>query len=137
VAPLFFIVFFLLIEVVFMLMADATLDAAASRVARMGKIGIVGDCRTAVINTLEDTLSIWANKRNLHADVKVYHPGEGFDFGDIDDQAHYVPECDAGARGEMVVYRLGFDQPGLTGLISLLGLDFFRYERIVVIQNEP
>lgn len=136
VAPLFFTVLFLSIEITFMLLADATLDRAASRVARMGKIGIEGDCKTAVMGELNDTLSFWADKTRVYADATIYTPGVDPSFGDIDDE-DYTPVCNAGGQGDMVVYRLGFEKPGLTGLISLLGLQVLKFERIVIIQNEP
>ena len=138
VAPLFFIVLFIGLEVTFMLLADATLDSATSRIGRMGKIGMFqgADCHEKVMTELEDVVGFWADTTNLHADAKIYKPGESIEFEDIDDE-DYEPECDVGDRGDMVVFRLGFDKPGLTGVISFLGMDFFRYERFVVIHNEP
>ncbi|WP_345795715.1 TadE family protein [Castellaniella sp. MT123] len=137
VAPLFFLVLFMGIEVIFMLLADSTLDTAASRITRMGKIGQFQgqDCHNKVMDQLRNELSIWADTTNLHADAKIYKPGENNSFQALDQ--NYTPVCDTGDRGDMVIFRLGFDKPGLTGVIHYLGLDVFRFERIVVIQNEP
>lgn len=137
VAPLFFLVLFMSIEVTFMLLADSTLDTAASRITRMGKIGQFQgqDCHEKVMRELTDTLSIWADTTNVYADAKIYKPGEDNSFEALDQ--NYTPVCNTGDRGDMVIFRLGFDKPGLTGLIRYLGLSVFRFERIVVIQNEP
>ena len=128
-----------------MLIADATLDRAASRVVRQAKVLELDDvtlgeedCHKWVMNILEDTLSIWADGRNLHADAKIYKPGADNSFKDINDPDYKDKiVCSLGNAGDMVVFRLGFDRPGLTGLISLMGLDFFRFERTVIVQNEP
>jgi len=137
VAPLLFGVIFVAIETTVMLFADASLETAATRVTRIGKLGVPEgmDCETAVRRELERTLSRWvASPADLRIDVMLYEPGLPFD--DVDDES-YVPVCDAGGRGDMVIYRLGFDRPGLTGFISWLGVDMLRFERIVMIQNEP
>lgn len=137
VAPLFFLALFMAIEVTFMLLADSTLDTAASKITRMGKIGQFQgqDCHDKVMDQLREGLSIWANTSNLHADAKIYRPGEDNAFDELDE--HYEPVCNTGDRGDMVIFRLGFDKPGMTGVFHAFGLDFFRFERIVVIQNEP
>ncbi|WP_323011636.1 TadE/TadG family type IV pilus assembly protein [Castellaniella sp.] len=145
VAPLIFIVIFLSLEVAVMLIADATLDRAASRVVRQAKVLELNevkleddDCRQWVMNIMEDALSIWTDAKNLHADAKVYKPGIDNSFKDINDPDYKDKIiCDLGNAGDMVVFRLGFERPGLTGLISLMGLDFFRFERTVIVQNEP
>lgn len=137
VAPLLFGVIFVAIEVTVILFADSSLETAAGRVTRIGKLGVPEgmDCDTAVRTEMERILSRWVDSpADLRIDVKVYEPGMPFDDVDDDD---YVPVCDTGDRGDMVVYRLGFDRPGLTGFISWLGMDIMRFERIVMIQNEP
>lgn len=134
VAPLFFLVLFMSVEITFALLGDATLERAASQITRTGKVGIRGDCEDTVFNMLKDRVSFWADTKNLRADVKVYQPGVEYHF--VDDDT-YEPVCDAGGRGDMVLYRLGFDKPAMTGIFAMFGLNFFRYERIVLIQNEP
>lgn len=134
VAPLFFLVLFMSVEITFALLGDATLERAASQITRTGKVGIRGECGNTVYNMLNERVSFWADTKNLRADVKVYQPGDDNRF--VDDDT-YVPECNAGDRGDMVLYRLGFDKPAMTGIFAMFGLNFFRYERIVLIQNEP
>ncbi|MFE8115291.1 pilus assembly protein [Brenneria goodwinii] len=135
-APLLFAVIFLAIEVAFIMLADAHLDVAANRVARLGRIGITGECRPAVRKVMNDTLSGWISSDSaMYTDAKIYTPGGDNTFGDLDN--NYIPVCDSGGRGDMVIYRLGFDRPGLTGFISWLGLSKVRFERVVLIQNEP
>lgn len=136
VAPLLFAVLLLSIEFVVMMLADSRLDAASSQVARLGRLGIQGGCEQAVQNVLRETLDGWVRAEDIRADVKIYTPGEDNQFGNVDD-ADYQPVCDAGDRGDMVIYRLGFDRPALTGIASWMGLDTFRFERTVLIQNEP
>lgn len=144
VAPLVFIVIFLSLEVAVMLIADATLDRAASRIVRQAKVmetdAALGkeDCHRWVMGILEDTLSIWADGTNLHADSEIYKPGESSSFEDVNDPSYQDKiVCDLGNAGDMVVFRLGFDRPGLTGLISLMGLESLHFERTVIVQNEP
>ncbi|MFA5663715.1 TadE/TadG family type IV pilus assembly protein [Castellaniella sp.] len=144
VAPLVFIVIFLSLEMAFMLVADATLDRAASRIARESKImerdeGFgTQDCHDMVMGILEDTLSIWGDRRGLYADAKLYKPGEDNSFKSKDDPDYKDKiVCDLGNAGDMVVFRVGFERPGMTGLISLMGLDVLQFERTVIIQNEP
>lgn len=134
VAPLFFLVLFMSVEVTFALLGDATLERAASQITRAGKVGIRGDCGDKVMSMLQERVSFWANTDNLRADVNIYTPGADNTFTEDD---NYVPECNAGDRGDMVIYRLGFDKPALTGIFAMFGLQFFHYERIVLIQNEP
>ncbi|PWC17690.1 TadE/TadG family type IV pilus assembly protein [Brenneria corticis] len=137
VAPLLFAVVFIAVEVAFIMLADAHLDIAANRVARMGRIGIDGDCRQAVRGVMRSTLSTWiGSESEMYADAKIYTPGGDNRFGDLNDE-HYQPVCDAGERGDMVIYRLAFDRPGLTGFIAWLGDDPMRFERVILIQNEP
>lgn len=137
IAPLLFAVLFVTIEVTFIMLADSQLDTAANRIARMGRIGIDGDCRQTVQAVLDDTLSPWVRtSRPSYIDVKIYRPGDNAPFPDWE-EVDYQPECDDGARGDMVIYRLGFYRPGMTGFISWLGGDRIRFERVILIQNEP
>lgn len=135
-APLLFAVIFVAIEVAFMMLADAHLDVAANRVARLGRIGIAGECQPAVNKVMNDTLAGWISRDStVYAEAKIYTPNGDNSFGDAYDE-NYIPVCDSGGRGDMVIYRLGFDRPGLTGFISWLGLSKVRFERVVLIQNE-
>ncbi|MFA7439223.1 TadE/TadG family type IV pilus assembly protein [Castellaniella sp.] len=144
VAPLVFVVIFLSLEIAFMLVADATLDQAASRIARHSKVVERDDsfqeqqCHDMVMGILEDTLSVWSDRRGLYAEAKLYKPGEDNSFKNKDDPDYRDKiVCDLGNAGDMVVFRLGFERPGLTGLISLMGLRVLQFERTVIIQNEP
>ncbi|MFC3394470.1 TadE/TadG family type IV pilus assembly protein [Brenneria rubrifaciens] len=137
VAPLLFAVVFVALEVAFIMLADAHLDIAANRVARMGRIGIQGNCQQAVRGVMNNTLSAWVrNENEMYADAKIYTPGGDNDFNDPGDK-NYEPVCNAGGRGDMVIYRLAFDRPGLTGFIAWLGYTKMRFERVILIQNEP
>lgn len=136
-APLAFAVLFIAIEVSVMMVADARLDVAANQVARQGRIGITGDCRAAVREIMNKTLSGWISNDSLYINAKLYKPGESYTFADPSDDKNYQPECNTGQRGNMVIYRLGFTRPALTGVITWLGGDRLRFERVIMIQNEP
>ncbi len=139
VAPILFAILFVAIEVIVMLFADATLEATANRVTRIGKIGVPEhmDCTTAVESQVRESLAPWARGGRIYLDVQIYEPGADSNwFQDIDEEG-YEPICDAGDRGEIVMYRMGFEQPRLTGILSWLGIDLVRLERFVMIQNEP
>jgi|SRR5690606_37545799 len=127
------------IEVTVVLFADAVLENASNRITRIGKIGIPEgqDCDSTVRAAFKDAVSSWAvSPLDMRLDVQVYKAGEGVRFGNVDDE-DYSPICDAGERGEIVMYRLMLDRPGLTGILGWIGKDFVRLERIVAIQNEP
>lgn len=137
IAPLLFAVLFIAIEMAFIMVADAHLDVAANRIVRMGRIGIAGDCQATIHTVMEQTLSTWISDNNaIYIDARIYTPGGDNAFQRIDDK-NYVPECNTGRAGDMVIYRLGFDRPGLTGFISWLGLNKVHFERVILIQNEP
>lgn len=139
IAPILFAILFVAIEVIVMLFADATLEATANRVTRIGKIGVPEhmDCTDAVKSQVHDALAPWARGGHIYLDVQIYEPGADDNwFQDIDEEG-YEPICDAGDRGEIVMYRMGFEQPKLTGILSWLGIDLVRLERFVMIQNEP
>lgn len=138
VSPLVILVIFFALEMGISMWADATLEVAASRVTRLGQIGIPADqaCKDAVREILEDTMGGWVPDKNaLYADVRVYGPGE-LNEVDMNDDS-YVPICDAGGRGDMVIYRLGFERPSFTGIMSWLDISVLRFARTVIIQNEP
>lgn len=139
VAPLAILVLFFSIEMGIMTWADATLEVTASRVSRIGQLGVPEGttCNEAVRTAFEEGVGYWVpDKDKLHVDVRVYTPGAGNLPPSIDDPA-YVPMCDAGKRGDMVIYRLGFDRPSFSGIMSWLGIQVLRFERTVIIQNEP
>ena len=112
VSPLVILVIFFSLEIGIAMWADATLEVAASRVSRLGQLGVQGDCTEAVRKVFEDTMGRWiTSKDDLEIDVRVYKPGEdnstGIDMG--------APVCNAGDRGDMVIYHMYFDRPSFTG----------------------
>lgn len=138
VSPLVILVIFFSLEMGISMWADATLEVAASRVARLGQLGIPADkaCTEAVRQVLEDTMSGWVSDKNaLRVDARIYKPGE-LNVVDMNDP-NYKPICDAGGRGDMVIYRLGFERPSFSGIMSWLNISVLRFERTVIIQNEP
>lgn len=139
VAPLVFAVLFVAIEVAVIMLADAHLDIAANQVARQGRLGFPAgfDCRQAISDVMNRTLSGWIAEDSLIINAKLYTPGQSYSFADPTNDQNYKPECNTGQRGDMVVYRLGFTRPGLTGFVSWLSRERLRFERVVLIQNEP
>lgn len=139
VAPLAILVLFFSLEMGIVMWADASLEEAAGRVARIGQLGVPAGstCEEAVRGTFEDRIGNWVyDKEKLHVDARLYHPGADNSDPNLDDP-DYKPLCDAGGRGDMVIYRLGFDRPGFSGIMSWLGIQILRFERTVIIQNEP
>lgn len=138
VAPLLFAVLLVAIEIIVILFADAVLEGTANRVTRIGKIGVPEGqrCEQVVRAEVERSLAHWAHRGEVHVDTIIYEPGEDPRFADVDDEG-YEPICDTGGRGEIVMYRVGFDRAGLTGVLSWMDIEIMRLERTVAIQNEP
>ncbi|HEY9279806.1 MAG TPA: hypothetical protein VIP51_07010, partial [Eoetvoesiella sp.] len=91
----------------------------------------------AVRGTFEDSVRMWVyDSGQLRVDARVYSPGGDNSAPDVDDP-DYVPVCNTGDRGDMIIYRLGFDRPGFSGVMGWLGIQLLRFERTVIIQNEP
>lgn len=135
VAPLFFLVLLLGLELGLMAMADAALDRTTTQISRMGRIGLTeADCLAVIHREMVEGLSPWADQSRLYIDVQIYEPDVV--FSDVNDP-NYQPSCEAGGPGALMVYRLGFEQAGFVGVFGLLGWKFFNYQRTVVIQNEP
>jgi hypothetical protein len=139
VAPLIIVVLFFSLEMGIVMWADSSLEAAASRVARIGQLGVPAglSCDEAVRGIFEKRMSNWVyDPSQLRIDVKLYNPGGNNNLPNLDDPS-YVPVCDTGGRGDIVVYRLGFDRPGFSGILNWLGIKLLRFQRTVIIQNEP
>ncbi|MBP6020098.1 MAG: pilus assembly protein [Burkholderiaceae bacterium] len=136
VAPWVILVLFFSIEMGILTWADASLEVTAGRVTRIGQLGVPAGqtCDQAVDSALENGVGSWlSSESSLLVDVQVYKPGVMPDVSDPD----YEPGCDAGDRGDMVIYRIGFDRPGFSGIMSWLDIDLLRFERTIIIQNEP
>lgn len=138
VSPLVFLVLFFSIEMGIAMMADATLARTAAVISRQGQLGGFSDddCNTAVRQALQQGMSRWVyDPGNLLVDVSVYSPGN-YTPAPPDDE-NYIPACNTGERGDLVVYRLGFSRTGFSGVLHWLGIDVLRFERTIIIQNEP
>lgn len=138
VSPIAILVIFFALEIGIMTWADATLEVTSARISRMGQLGkFTGeDCTEAVRKTLDEGIGYWVqDKTALSVDVRLYEPGDPPAPAPGDDG--YQPECNAGDRGDMVIYRLSFDRPSFTGIISWLNISMLRFERTIIIQNEP
>jgi hypothetical protein len=139
VAPLVIVVLFFSLEMGIIMWADSALEAAAARVSRIGQLGVPAGvtCEQAVRGAFEARMSSWVyDESDLHVDATIYQPGASNELPDLDDDG-YVPVCNTGGRGDMIIYRLGFDRPGFSGIMTWLGIPVLRFERTVVIQNEP
>jgi Flp pilus assembly protein TadG len=139
VAPLAVLVLFFSLEMGIVSWVDASLEVTASRVSRIGQLGVPEgtDCTTAVRKVFEEGVGMWVStESDLRVYVNTYSPGASNDLPDVNDPA-YVPVCNAGTRGDMVIYRLGFKRPGFSGIMGWLGIQVLRFERTVIIQNEP
>ncbi len=139
VSPLVILLLFFSLEMGLAMWVDSTLEVAAMRISRIAQLGVPEgeSCTQAVRNVLERHVGFWVkDKATLRADVSLYSPGVPAVLPDIDDE-EYAPVCDAGGRGDMVIFRLGFDRPAFTGVMGFFGVNIMRYERTAIIQNEP
>jgi hypothetical protein len=135
---------FVAIEIIAICMADTVLEATTSRLTRIGKIGIPSDdpttpganCDSYIRKQAQQALAPWAVSGNVDVDVYVWNPAAPVSVEDATKGAANVV-CDTGGPGDMVVYHIGFDKPGLTGFMSWLGGDSLHLQRTVIIQNEP
>ncbi|GAB2902460.1 hypothetical protein GCM10027202_33750 [Microvirgula curvata] len=60
-------------------------------------------------------------------------------FTDINGNNKWDPDMGltgAGGRGDIVSYRVWFDRPSFTGILNLLNMGLYHFERRIVIQNE-
>ena len=137
--PLLFGVIFVSIEITFMLFADASLEAAANHVTRVGRIGIKDNNGKLVRPTCEqlkdilvDDLPGWVHSNALDFNVTVYHPG------DARPSTHSQCSGSTGGPGDMAIYTFGLERPGFTGFITWVtgGSRMLRSERAILVQNE-
>lgn len=139
--PLLFSVIFVSVEITFILFADASLESAANKVTRVGRIGIKDASGKLIRPTcpqlqdmLVDKLPGWVHSNDLNFNVTVYHAG--------DTPPSTSSQCDGnsstGAPGDMALYTFGIERPGFTGFITWVtgGGNIVRTERSILVQNE-
>lgn len=139
VAPTAILVLFFSIEMGIMMMADATLGRTAAAIARQGQLNEMGgtNCTTQVKSMLSSGLSSWVyDEDNIDVTLlSTYVPG---DFGGPAPAGPAsLPMCSQGGPGAIMVYQLSFKSPGFSGVLSWLNVDFLRFERTIILQNEP
>lgn len=137
VAPMVFLVLFFVIEIGIMLMADATLGRVANHIARQGRLNKLSsaNCTASVRTLLEDGMRGWG--KDFIVDVKVYSPSDSVSVNASVFNENYTPTCTLGTENSLMVYRIGFQSSGFTGIIRWLSVDDFRFERTIILQNEP
>ncbi|RTZ45353.1 pilus assembly protein [Candidimonas sp. SYP-B2681] len=138
VAPAAILVLFFAIEMGIMMMADATLGRAANDIARQGQMNRLdsADCTRSIKSLLSAGMSSWVfDEQDLFVDVRVYEPGK-YTKLPVDDP-DYQPQCSTGGRNALMVYRLGFSSTGFSGILNWLNIDIMRFERSIILQNEP
>lgn len=141
VMPLLFGLIFVSIEVTFILFSDASLESAANKVTRVGRIGIKDASGNLTRPSCEDLKGLlvanlpgWVHSDDLSFNVTVYHAG--------DTPPSTNSQCGSGsgtgALGDMAIYTFGTARPGLTGFITWLtgGGSIWRTERSLLVQNE-
>jgi hypothetical protein len=138
VAPAAILVLFFAIEMGIMMMADATLGRVANDIARQGQTNRLdnSDCTRSVRSLLSAGMSSWVfNDDDLFVDVRVYEPGR-YTKLPVNDP-NYQAQCNIGGRNALMIYRLGFSSPGFSGVLSWLNIKIMRFERSIIVQNEP
>ncbi len=138
--PLLFGVIFVSVEITFILFADASLEAAANHVTRIGRIGIKdasGKLSRPTCDQLKDILTAdlprWVHSNTLDFNVTVYHAG--------DTPPSTKGQCgsgDTGEPGDMAIYTFGIERAGFTGFLTWVtgGGRMVRSERSILVQNE-
>lgn len=138
VAPTALLVLFFAIEIGIMMMADATLGRVAHDIARQGQMNRLdsSDCARSIKSLLSTGMSGWVfNDADLFVDVRVYEPGT---YSKLPiDAPNYQPQCNTGGRNALMIYRLGFTSPGFSGVLKWLNINIMRFERSIILQNEP
>lgn len=137
VAPMVFLVLFFVIEIGIMLMADATLGRVANHIARQGQLNKLSsaNCTASVRTLLEEGMRGWG--KDFIVDVKVYSPSESASLDASVFNENYTPTCTLGTENSLMVYRIGFQSSGFTGIVKWLSVDDFKFERTIILQNEP
>ncbi len=138
VAPTAILVLFFAIEMGIMMMADATLGRVANEIARQGQTNRLdgSNCTRSIKSLLSAGMSSWVfDDEKLFVDVRVYEPGK-YTKLPIDDP-NYQPQCNMGGRNALMIYRLGFTSTGFSGILSWLNIKIMRFERSIILQNEP
>lgn len=138
--PLLFGVIFVSVEITFILFADASLEAAATHVTRVGRIGVKDASNKLTRPTCEQLKDIliadlprWVYNDTPDFNVTVYHAGDA--------PPSTSGQCsggNTGAPGDMAIYTFGIERPGFTGFITWVtgGGRMLRTERSILVQNE-
>lgn len=140
--PLLIGVVIVSIEVAFILFADASLESAANKVTRVGRVGIkdasgnlTRPTCTQLKNLLVANLPGWVHSTDLSFNVIVYHAG---DTPPTTTNGQCSGGSGTGAPGDMALYTFSTERPGFTGFITWLtgGSRLWRTERSLLVQNE-
>lgn len=139
VAPTAILVLFFSIEMGIMMMADATLGRVATAIARQGQLNTMGgaSCTSRVRAMLASGVSSWVfDPDNIEVTrLDTYEPD---DFGPpVPTEPASTSMCSEGGPGAIMVYQLGFKSTGFSGVLSWLDVDFLRFQRTIILQNEP
>lgn len=138
VAPTALLVIFFALEIGVLMMVDATLTRVAADISRSMHLYPAnpsgGDCTARVRRQLETGMRHWVYDSTVfRIQARTYAADDGAlpTAG-----AHTVLQCDTAGPGGIVIYRVGFDRPGFSGVLGWLGLSVWRFERSILVQNE-
>lgn len=138
VAPTVILSLFFAIEMAVMMMADATLGRVAADIARQGQMYKLNsaDCTGNVRSLLASGMSNWVyDENNLIVEVAIYERGA---FSpDPPATGNYEALCSNAGRNALLVYTVGFTSPGFSGILRMLNIDIMRFQRGIILQNEP
>lgn len=160
--PLLLLLILGTVEIAFVMMIDASLELAVRDASRYGMISPATAAETRdqrIRDIVENWLGRWlSDPQDIAIDVRTYaafdNIGEpepfaddngngtwdaGEDYQDLNDDGVWNADmgtAGAGGREEIVLYDVSFTRPTVTGILTMVGIDAYRFDRRIVIQNE-
>lgn len=133
VAPIVLLTIFFTIEIGILMMTDATLTRVSGEISRSlqvyrGDSGV--NCQSHIEQRLQQGMHPLVKEGFFVRRESRYAPGEQIPSADA------AVQCSGAGPGELLIYTVGFDRPGFTGILGTLGIRVMHFERRLLIQNE-
>ena len=161
VTPLVLVLIVGIIDIAVAMMTDAFLERSVRQASRLGITTTIPAGMTrdeAIRKVIQDGVGGWAGSNPLHIETRVYasfanigQPEPCGDnsyaetgtctgpYTDINGNGRWDADmglASAGGRGDIVTYRVWFERPSFTGILKLVNVDLYHFERRIVVQNE-
>ena len=133
VAPIVLLTLFFTIEIGILMMTDATLTRVSGEISRSlqvhkGEHGV--NCQNYIEERMKQGMHPLVEEGFFVRRESRYGAGEQFPRADA------TVQCSGASPGELLVYTVGFERTGFTGILSTLGISIMQLERRLLIQNE-